>query len=104
MNTMTTVSKAKGGNPLRKGKMTTFTTSDREEAEKFVPSNVPYDNGKIKMGINYQRPKYVENDPDMLTLQSYLIHDPRILNLQYWINKAYWFALAFVVLVIWLKS
>ena len=39
--------------------MTTFTTSDREEAQKFVPSNIPYDNGKIKMGINYQAPRYV---------------------------------------------
>lgn len=101
---MTTASKPTGGNPPRKGKMTTFTTSDREEAQKFAPSNVPYDNGKIKMGINYQPPKYVEHDPDMLNLQSYLIQDPKILNYQYWLNKAYWSALVFVVLVIWLTA
>ena len=84
--------------------MTTFTTGDREEAQKFVPSNIPYDNGKIKMGINYQAPRYVEHDPDMLNLQSYLIQDPKILNLQYWINRIYIFVVAFVVLVIWLSS
>lgn len=104
MNTTTIVSKGKGGNPPRKGKMTTFTTSDREEAERFVPSNVPYDNGKIKMGINYQPPRYVEHDSDMLTLQSYLIEDPKILNFNYWANRVYLFALAFVVLVICLTA
>jgi hypothetical protein len=103
MNTMTLASK-NGGKPPRKGKMTTFTTMDREEAEKFVPSNIPYDNGKIKMGIYHQPPMYTEQDPDMLLLQSYLIQDPKILNFQYWMNKVYWFALAFVVLVIWLKA
>jgi hypothetical protein len=84
--------------------MTTFTTSDREEAQKFVPSNIPYDNGKIKMGINYQAPRYVEQDPDMLNLQSYLIEDPKILNLHYWINRIYIFAVAFVTLIIWLMT
>lgn len=103
MNTMTTASK-NGGKPPRKGKMTTFTTSDREEAQKFAPSNVPYDNGKIKMGINYQPPRYVECDPDMLMIQSYLIQDPKILNFNYWASKAYLFALAFIVLVIWLTA
>lgn len=103
MNTMTIVSK-KGGKPPRKGKMTTFTTSDREEAQKFAPSNVPYDNGKIKMGINYHPPQYVEYDPDMLMIQSYLIQDPKILNFHYWVNKAYWFGFGFIVLVIWLTA
>jgi hypothetical protein len=84
--------------------MTTFTTSDREEAQKFVPSNIPYDNGKIKMGINYQAPRYVEQDPDMLNLQSYLIEDPKILNLHYWINRIYVFLVAFVALIIWLTA
>lgn len=104
MNTMTLVSKKRGAKAPRKGKMTTFTTADREEAQKFVTSNVPYDNGKIKMGINYQPPKYVEHDPDMLMIQSYLIQDPKILNFHYWVNKAYWFGFGFIVLVIWLTA
>ena len=101
---MTTVSKAKGGNPPRKGKMTTFTTEDREQAYKFVPSNIPYDNGKVKIGINYQRPQYVEQDSDMLMLQSYLIEDPKVLNFHYWLNRFYWFVLAFIVLTVWLTA
>ena len=44
--------------------------------------DVPYNNGKIKIGSQYDRnplrPKYIEYDEDMLELQSYLIHDPRI--------------------------
>ena len=104
MNTMTTVSKLKGGNPPRKGKMTTFTTEDREEAYRFVPSNIPYDNGKIKIGIHYQPPKYVERDEDMLTLQSYLIEDPKILNFNYWMNRFYMFAFGFLLLIIWLTA
>lgn len=102
-NTTTTVSK-NGGKPPRKGKMTTFTTEDREEAYKFVPSNIPYDNGKIKMGINYQPPRYVERDEDMLTLQSYLIQDPKVLNFHYWLTRAYYFLLMFIILVVWLSA
>jgi hypothetical protein len=101
---MTTVSKVKGGNPPRKGKMTTFTTEDREEAYKFVPSNIPYDNGKVKIGINYQRPRYVEQDSDMLVLQSYLIEDPKVLNFHYWVNRFYWFVIAFIILTVWLTA
>ena len=37
--------------------------------------NTPYDNGKIKMGIYYQPPKYVEYDSDMLYLQTALVGD-----------------------------
>ena len=55
--------------------------------------DVPYNNGKIKIGCAYYlnplRPKYIEYDEDMLELQSYLIHDPRILNQQYWLKRIY---------------
>jgi len=101
---ITITASKRGGKPPRKGKMTTFTTEDRERAERFTPSNVPYDNGKIKMGINYQPPKYVEQDSDMLMIQSYLIQDPKILNFHYWLNRAYMGVLIFIVLVIWLTS
>ena len=52
----------------------------------------PYDTGKVKIGetvylnklVNQQ---YVEEDMDMLRLQSYLIHDPARLKREYWMNK-----------------
>ena len=66
--------------------------------------NTPYNNGKIKMGIYYQPEPYVETDPDMILLQSYLIQDPKLLRREYWLNKAYWGALGFVVLIIWLSN
>ena len=65
---------------------------------------IPYNNGKIKMGVNYKPTPYIETDPDMILLQSYLIQDPKLLRKQYWLHKAYWGALAFIVLVVWLSS
>lgn len=76
--------------------MTTFTTEDRLNA-----SNVPYTTPTgIQMGKYYQKPKYVEYDSDMLLIQSHLIQDPKILRKQYLTNVAYYFLLAFVILVI----
>jgi hypothetical protein len=63
--------------------------------------DVPYNNGKIKIGSEYYlnplRPKYIEHDEDMLELQSYLIQDPRILNRQYWAKRVY---VAFVLFLL----
>ena len=65
--------------------------------------DVPYNNGKIKIGCAYYlnplRPKYSEYDEDMLELQSYLIHDPRILNQQYWAKRIYILILLFVLTI-----
>jgi hypothetical protein len=65
--------------------------------------DVPYNNGKIKIGSKYDlnplRPKYIENDQDMLELQSYLIQDPRILNKQYWAKRIYIAILLFMSIV-----
>ena len=65
--------------------------------------DVPYNNGKIKIGCAYYlnplRPKYIENDEDMLELQSYLIHDPRILNQQYWLKRIYILILLFILTI-----
>jgi hypothetical protein len=65
--------------------------------------DVPYNNGKIKIGSEYYlnplRPKYIENDEDMLELQSYLIHDPRILNQQYWAKRIYIVILLFILTI-----
>ena len=65
--------------------------------------DVPYNNGKIKIGSQYDqnplRPKYIESDEDMLELQSYLIHDPRILNQQYWAKRIYIVILLFILTI-----
>jgi len=64
----------------------------------------PYNNGKVKIGdavyLNkLVNPPYIEYDEDMLELQSYLIHDPRILNREYWIKRVYVMFLLFVLTV-----
>ena len=64
----------------------------------------PYNNGKIKIGKTVYlnklvNPPYVEQDEDMLELQSYLIHDPRILNKEYWLKRVYIMFLLFVLTV-----
>ena len=65
--------------------------------------DVPYNNGKIKIGSEYYlnplKPKYIEYDEDMLELQSYLIHDPRILNRQYWAKRIYILILLFILII-----
>ncbi len=66
--------------------------------------NTPYNTGKVKIGCNYQRPKYVEQDSDMLRLQSYLIYDPARLKRQYLINKFFIWLGVFVLVVAVLQS
>jgi hypothetical protein len=55
--------------------------------------NVPYNTGKVKIGSKYDmnplKPKYIEEDIDMLEIQSYLIYDPRVINKQYWTTRIY---------------
>ena len=65
---------------------------------------VPYNNGKIKIGSNFHPKKYIETDPDMLMLQSYLIEDPVRLNRRYWLHKAYLAGMVFFLLAIWLYN
>ena len=104
--------------------MTTFTTEDRLNAEslkdvfqsvsrkvpkktllKSSPSNTPYMTSTgIQIGKYYQPPKYVEEDSDMLRLQSYLIGDPATLKRQYWLSFTYKMLLAFALLVILLVN
>ena len=64
----------------------------------------PYNNGKVKIGdavyLNkLANPPYIERDEDMLELQSYLIHDPRVLNKEYWLKRVYIMFLLFVLTV-----
>ena len=65
----------------------------------------PYNNGKVKIGETVYlnklvNPPYVERDDDMLELQSYLIHDPRVLNREYWLKRVYIMFLLFVLTVL----
>jgi hypothetical protein len=66
--------------------------------------NIPYDTGKVKIGVYYQKPRYVEEDLDMLRLQSYLIYDPARLKRQYWLNKFLTGLGVFVLIVAILQS
>jgi hypothetical protein len=66
--------------------------------------DTPYNNGKVKIGdavyLNkLANPPYIERDEDMLELQSYLIHDPRVLNKEYWLKRVYIMFLLFVLTV-----
>lgn len=63
-----------------------------------------YNNGKIKIGQYYEPPKYVEQDGDMLLIQSYLIHDPAVLNRRYWTEKILMFVSGFVLMIVCLKA
>jgi hypothetical protein len=60
----------------------------------------PYDNGKIKMGIYYEPPKYVEEDPDMLEIQKWMIGDPVRLRTQYWTEVVLNVSIGFVICVV----
>ena len=60
----------------------------------------PYDNGKIKMGIYYEPPRYVEQDPDMLEIQKWLIGDPIRLRQEYYIGIAMNVFIGFICLVV----
>jgi hypothetical protein len=62
----------------------------------------PYDNGKVLIGSRYEPPKYVEQDPDMLTLQKGLIWDCKASKRKRRTKIFYWtfIALAFVSAVI----
>ncbi len=70
--------------------------------------DVHLNNGKVLIGsayyLNPLKPKYIEQDQDMLELQSYLIHDPRIINRAYWTEKFLIMMSLFVMLIIYLKS
>ena len=60
--------------------------------------NVPYNNGKVKMGQFYQRPQPVYDiDKDMALLQTSLIADVKALKKEKLYNKLYIGTLVFGV-------
>ena len=51
--------------------------------------NVPYNNGKVVIGKYYQKPYYVEQDPDMITIQGWFIGDNKAAKREKLANIAY---------------
>jgi len=49
----------------------------------------PYDTGKVKIGLYYEPPKYVEQDSDMIVIQGWFIGDNKAARRNYWANVAY---------------
>ena len=65
-------------------------------------------NGKVKIGsayfLNPLRPKYVEQDRDMLLIQKHLISDPNLLLKEQLVTRILELVGAFVLLIILLKG
>ena len=69
---------------------------------------IPYNNGKVSIGsayyLNPLRPKYVEQDTDMLLIQKYLIEDPSIAFRQDLITRCAELLSALVLIVVLVKG
>ena len=60
--------------------------------------NVPYNTGKVKIGARYEKPLPVEDDGDMLRLQTALIGDKGAMR-NYLIERMYAWLVGFLLLV-----
>lgn len=49
----------------------------------------PYDTGKVKIGLYYEPPKYIESDPDMIAIQGWFIGDNKVARRNYIANLSY---------------
>jgi len=69
--------------------------------------DLSYNNGKVKIGSSYYmnplKPRYIENDRDMLKLQKCLIKDPELRQLRYNIRATIATVLFVVVAIILLR-
>jgi hypothetical protein len=59
----------------------------------------PYDTGKVKIGLYYEPPKYVEQDSDMIAIQGWFIGCNKAAKRERYANIAYW-ALMVVAVVL----
>jgi len=70
--------------------------------------NLPYNNGKVSIGsaycLNPLKPKYVEQDRDMLLIQKHLLCDPELIKRQYLITRIAEYFGILVLLIILLKE
>jgi hypothetical protein len=64
-----------------------------------VLMNTPYDTGKVKIGLYYQPPRYVESDPDMIAIQGWFLGCNKAAIRNYWANVAYCWLLAVAVVL-----
>ena len=49
----------------------------------------PYDTGKVKIGLYYEPPQYVEQDPDMIAIQGWFLGDNKAARRNYIANLIY---------------
>jgi hypothetical protein len=72
-----------------------------------IMDDLSYNNGKVKIGSSYYmnplKPRYIENDRDMLKLQQCLIKDPELRQMQYNIRATIATILFVVVAIILLR-
>ena len=61
--------------------------------------NVPYNTGKVKIGSNYTKPLPIEEDGDMLRIQTALIGDKGAMR-NYMIEKLYAWSVGFIGLIL----
>ena len=70
--------------------------------------NLPYNNGKVSIGsayyLNPLKPKYIEQDPDMLLIQQYLIYDPDRIKRHYWTTRVMEYVGIIILIVVLLKG
>lgn len=70
--------------------------------------NLPYNNGKVSIGsayyLNPLKPKYIEQDPDMLLIQRHLIQDPVLISRQYWTTRIMEYVGIIVLIVVLAKG
>jgi len=59
--------------------------------------NTPYNTGKVQIGKYYQKPAYIEEDPDMIVIQGWLIGDYKAARRERFANIAYWVLLVAAV-------
>jgi len=76
--------------------------------QRFKGGSMYLNNGKVKIGsayfLNPLRPKYVEQDRDMLLIQKHLISDPNLLLKEQLVTRILELVGAFVLLIILLKG
>lgn len=64
----------------------------------------PYDTGKVKIGLYYEPPKYVESDPDMIAIQGWFLgHNKYARREKLATVIFYWVLVIAVILMIFYK-
>lgn len=59
----------------------------------------PYDTGKVKIGLLYEPPKYVESDPDMIAIQGWFLGVNKAAQRERLANIAYCWIVAIAIVL-----